>query len=236
MVFPSVGASVLSASIHLLGVTILAHLISRRTALRGNSTLRAISWPRICVLLIFIDSWLFIFSSGILVLGSGLERNDVSCSMGILLCIIFYGSSKMLIYAFLCTPFLPCVIPNPVAEPHTAERVHVVWRSSPQSGRLQCKAYIACIAALSGYLGVVAVLFYGRFRDLKTECVAHDIPGRISDLSGDKHTCYIGLTKPASVTLLAYDLQVISTHRLSDRSLVKIASSTPSSQGCSYGR
>jgi hypothetical protein len=44
------------------------------------------------------------------------------------------------------------------------------------------------------------------FRDLETEAIAHDVSGRISDLSGDKHTCYIGLTKPASVTLLTYDL------------------------------
>ncbi|KAF9792595.1 hypothetical protein BJ322DRAFT_1030207 [Thelephora terrestris] len=175
IVFPNVGTSVLSATIHLVGVTVLAHLISRRTALRGTSTLRDVSWPWICVLLIFIDSWLFIFSSGILILGSGLERNDVSCSMGILLCIIFYGSSKMLIYAFL------------------SERVHVVWRPSPQSRRLQCKAYVACVAALSGYLGVVAALFYGR----------------ISDLVGDEHVvCYIGLKKPASITLLTYDFFV----------------------------
>lgn len=104
-------------------------------------------------------------------LGSGLERNDVSCSMGILLCIIFYGSSKLLIYVFL------------------SERVWVVWRTVPQSRRLQCKAYVACVFALSGYLGVVGILFYGR----------------ISYIAGDRLVCYIGLTKPASITLLTYD-------------------------------
>lgn len=102
MVFPSVGMHVLSASIHLIGVTVLAHLISRRTILRGNFALRDISWPRTCVLLILIDSWLFIFTSGILILGFGLEKDELGCSMGILICIIFYGSSKFLIYVFLC--------------------------------------------------------------------------------------------------------------------------------------
>lgn len=116
MVTPGVESNILSAIIHLLGVTILAHLISRQTILRGNLTLRDLSWLRICVLLIFIDSWLFIFSSGVLI-GSGLERNDVSCSMGILLCIIFYGSSKLLIYTFLCTP-LPCILPSPMTKLH----------------------------------------------------------------------------------------------------------------------
>lgn len=161
MATSSMGSNVLSAIIHLLGVTILAHLISRRTILRGNMTLRDVSWPRICVLLIFVDSWLFIFSSGVLVLGSGLERNDVSCSMGILLCIIFYGTSKLLIYTFLCTS-LPCTLPSPVTKSHTAERVYVVWQTNPKPRRLQCKAYVACLVALSGYLGIVGVLFYGR--------------------------------------------------------------------------
>lgn len=162
MEFPNTGAHVLSAAIHLLGVTVLAHLISRRTILRGNSTFRDVSWPWICVLLIFVDSWLFIFSSGILVLGSGLEKNDVSCSMGILLCIVFYGSSKLLIYIFLCAFLVLWVIPSSITELHTAERVWVVWRTVPQSRRLQCKAYVACVLVLSGYLGVVGALFYGR--------------------------------------------------------------------------
>jgi hypothetical protein len=155
----STGTNVISAIVPLLGVSILAHLISRRMI--GKQTLRDFSWPRICVLLIFVDSWLFIFSSGILVLGSGLERNNVSCSMGILLCIIFYGSSKLLIYTFLCTS-LPCILPSPITKPHTAERVFLVWQTTGQPRRLQCKAYVACLVVLSGYLGIVAVLFYGR--------------------------------------------------------------------------
>jgi len=109
MMFPTAGMHALSATIHLLGVTILAHLISRRTMLRGNVTLRDTSWPWKCVLLIFVDSWLFIFTSGVLILGFGLEQNDVSCSMGILLCIIFYGTSKLFIYIFLCSSSHPCV-------------------------------------------------------------------------------------------------------------------------------
>lgn len=107
MRFPTMGMHVLSAIIHLLGVTVLAHLVSRRTILRGNFTLRDVSWPWICVLLILVDSWLFIFSSGILILGIGLEKNDSSCSTGILLCIIFYGSSKFFIYVFLCSSSHP---------------------------------------------------------------------------------------------------------------------------------
>jgi len=100
--FPSVGMRILSATIHFLGVTILAHLISRRAIPHKNFTLKDLSPPWICALLILIDSWLFIFSSGILTLGIGLEKNDESCFTGILLCIIFYGTSKLFIYVFLC--------------------------------------------------------------------------------------------------------------------------------------
>lgn len=164
MMFPSVGMHVLSTVIHLLGVTVLAHLISRRTMLRGNRTLKDVSWPWFCVLLILIDSWLFVFASGILILGFGLEENEISCSTGILLCIIFYGSSKFFIYVFLCQSPFPCIRPSLITKPYSAERVRVVWRPTPHSGRLQCKAYIACLVVLFGYSGIVGVLFYGIFR------------------------------------------------------------------------
>ena len=66
---------------------------------------------------------------------------------------------------YLCFPmFVPlsCTCPSLITEPHAAERVHVVWQPTPQSRRSECKAYVACVVILFGYLGVVAVLFYGR--------------------------------------------------------------------------
>lgn len=159
--FPSVGMRVLSAIIHLLGPTIIVHLISR-TILHGSFTLKDISWPWICVLLILIDSWLFAFASGLLVLGIGLEKNDASCATGIFLCIAFYGTSKFFIYAFLCSSSFQCIRPSPITKLRVAEGVHTVWRPSPHSRRLQCKPYVACVMVLVGYCGVVAVLFYGR--------------------------------------------------------------------------
>ena len=51
-----------------------------------------------------------------------------------------------------------------ITNPHrdAAEQVHVVWQPTPHSRRLQCKAYVACVMALIGYSGVIAVQFYGR--------------------------------------------------------------------------
>jgi hypothetical protein len=55
------------------------------------------------VILIFIDSWLFIFISGLLVSGVGLSLNQEACTAGIFACIVLYAASKLLIYWFLGT-------------------------------------------------------------------------------------------------------------------------------------
>ena len=46
------------------------------------------------------------------------------------------------------------------------------------------------------------------------EGVTHKNLGRVSFFGGDRGVCYIGLTKPASITLLTYDLQVAPAHSL----------------------
>jgi hypothetical protein len=43
------------------------------------------------------------FLGGVLIFGVGLETHEAGCSAGIYLCIVFYASSKLLIYAFLST-------------------------------------------------------------------------------------------------------------------------------------
>jgi hypothetical protein len=50
---------------------------------------------------IFADSWLFLFSAGLLISGVGLSLNEHACSAGIFLCIFLYALSKLLIYWFL---------------------------------------------------------------------------------------------------------------------------------------
>ena len=95
-------STIISAAIHLLGVTVVSHLISRRLSVDGvQSSLRRMSWPRLCVLIIFLDSYLFLFTAGILILGIGMATSAAACSLGIYLCIVFYGTSKFFIYLFL---------------------------------------------------------------------------------------------------------------------------------------
>jgi hypothetical protein len=55
---------IVSATIHLLGSSILAYCIAcriRTFGLNSIADLKSLSWPRWCVLLILIISWLFVF-------------------------------------------------------------------------------------------------------------------------------------------------------------------------------
>lgn len=111
-----------------LGITVLTHCISRRLAgerLSSLSDLVNIPWPRLCLVLVLLDSWLFVFSStgpfsgatlrvdhanfflpfvgGILTFGVGLDLSASVCSVAIDLCIAFYATSKILVYFYLST-------------------------------------------------------------------------------------------------------------------------------------
>lgn len=103
-------STIASAVVHLLGVSVVSHLISRRVLVDGvQCSLRRASWPRLCVLIVFIDSYLFLFTAGVLILGVGMTTSAGACALGIYLCIVFYGTSKLFIYLFLSECFLPWV-------------------------------------------------------------------------------------------------------------------------------
>ncbi|KAJ7504319.1 hypothetical protein B0H11DRAFT_511374 [Mycena galericulata] len=145
LVFPSTGLQILSSLIHFLGITILTHCLSRRLAaedLGSRKALSRLTWPRLCTLLVFLDSWLFLFTGGVLIFGVGLEMHEVGCSAGIYLCIIFYSSSKLLIYCFLI------------------EKVRVVWAVGEK--RFRSPVYVICAVTVGLYAGIIALLFFGR--------------------------------------------------------------------------
>lgn len=142
--------TIVSAVVHLLGVSVVSHLISRRVLVDGSqSSLRRASWPRLCVLIVFIDSYLFLFTTGVLILGIGMATSAAACSLGIYLCIVFYGTSKVFIYLFLI------------------ERVYVVWRPTPTTPRSRSKVYVVCMALLTLFLGVAGVMFYGNISSIQ---------------------------------------------------------------------
>ncbi|KAF9004074.1 hypothetical protein BDQ17DRAFT_1241723 [Cyathus striatus] len=153
MLFPSVGLQVLSSLIHLLGLTVLTHCISRRVqheslTWHGLSTM---PWPRLSVIMMFCMSWLFLFSSGILLMGVGLELNVAVCTAAIYLCIIFYSSSKFLVYAFL------------------AEKVHVVWSPTVGTRRFESPVYLTCIVSVALYCIVITLMVGGPIHEFNSD-------------------------------------------------------------------
>ncbi|KAF9078372.1 hypothetical protein BDP27DRAFT_1412370 [Rhodocollybia butyracea] len=154
--FPSKGVQVFSCLIYILGASVLSHCISRGLSAEewSRSSIRDMPWVRICVLLIFVDSWLFLFTSCILVFGIGLESNQLVCAMGIYICVAFYATSKILVYSFLL------------------EKVYLVWSPSVGSSRrLKSPVYVGCMVMLGIYGVVVALMVAGRIHYLNSQGV-----------------------------------------------------------------
>ncbi|KAJ1303851.1 hypothetical protein OPQ81_008271 [Rhizoctonia solani] len=82
-----------------------------------------------------MDSWLYLFSTGLLLHGAPPQHGVDRCSVGMLVCILLYGASKGLIYL--------CMI----------EKVHVIW--SDGMPRWHSRVYRLCFALLLP-LGVIA--------------------------------------------------------------------------------
>lgn len=152
-VFPNGGTKILSAMIHLLGSSILGYCIACRIgAVRVTSVaeLKALSWPRVCVLFILIVSWLFIFGAGILIHGVGMASSFDACSAGIYLCTFLYAISKLLIYAFLI------------------EKVRVVWDTVSQP-RLRSPVYLVCLFIMLPFFVVPILMIVGRIAYFRSD-------------------------------------------------------------------
>ncbi|KAJ6460509.1 hypothetical protein C8R45DRAFT_538904 [Mycena sanguinolenta] len=148
--FPSASLQGLIAALHFLGVTILTFFISRRLLGDGLNSWTAwsrLSWPRLCILLVFVDSYLFLFCTGILIFGVGLQHDATSCATGIVLCVCFYTSSKILIYSFL------------------AEKVYTVWDTG--RSRLRSPVFLICMATIVVYCGIIVVVLIGRVTEFR---------------------------------------------------------------------
>ena len=90
-----------------------------------------------------------------------MELSGTVCMMGILNCIIFYASSKVIIYLFLgMWPQDVCSLAvAPLTIQISAEKVYVVW--NVRRRRLHSKVYIACLAVIGVYVGVIVFLIFG---------------------------------------------------------------------------
>uniref|UniRef100_A0A0W0F052 Uncharacterized protein n=1 Tax=Moniliophthora roreri TaxID=221103 RepID=A0A0W0F052_MONRR len=92
----------------------------------------------------------FSFVAGVLVTGSRLRGNTIACSLAIISCIIFLGSTKLFIYAFL------------------TEKVWIVWSGGLQTPRHKAKVYGVCGFVMLGYLGLGIVFLLSRWSEIRS--------------------------------------------------------------------
>ncbi|CAE6415603.1 unnamed protein product [Rhizoctonia solani] len=122
------------------------------TPVRATSMneLKALSWPRVCVMLILVISWLFVIGAGILIHGVGMATSYNACSAGIFLCIWLYAVSKVMVYAFLI------------------EKVRVVWDVVAQP-RLTSPVYLVCLFVVIPFCGVPILMVVGRIASFRND-------------------------------------------------------------------
>lgn len=138
---PSAPMLNLSALAYLLGVAIVTWCITRsseRYPVYSKKGWVTMPWSRIWLLSTLVVSWLYLMSTGVLLFGAPPEHNIGRCSVGTIVCIIIYGSSKGLVYL--------CLI----------ERVHAVWGNG--RARLRSPLYLTCMALLLPLMAIAVVM------------------------------------------------------------------------------
>ncbi|KAF8826958.1 hypothetical protein HHX47_DHR5000845 [Lentinula edodes] len=143
---------ILANCVSLIGVSVLSFCLSRRVP-RGWRQWKHLTWGRACVLLVLLDSWLFVFFAGLLASGISISWSQTTCSLAIYTCISFYAISKILIYAFL------------------SEKVYIVWTGGNQNSRLKARVYRVCAVVLLGYVVVGTLTVIGRDSTIRRDGV-----------------------------------------------------------------
>lgn len=72
------------------GSSILSFILARRSLNLNpfsGASWRRWSLPRLTCLGVYVSSWAFVYSSGILILGVGMSLSNATCSLGIFSCI-----------------------------------------------------------------------------------------------------------------------------------------------------
>ncbi|KAF9147405.1 hypothetical protein BG015_010966 [Linnemannia schmuckeri] len=135
---------ILSLFISLLCITVMSLLFGRKTA---GTRIGNINYARGLVIMLYFLSWLFSVIAAVLVQTN--NRNQTSCTLSILVCIVLYASSKVVIYLFL------------------TERVYVV--TAVGVTRWNSRMYKFNLALVSPYLGIFVLAVYFRVAEIQSE-------------------------------------------------------------------
>ncbi|KAL0940717.1 uncharacterized protein CTRU02_203480 [Colletotrichum truncatum] len=130
------GGTVMSVIICLVSISIISAFLAQRSVAFKN-------WRRIpfvvwLVLLVYADSYLFVFVTAILQFALGVNTNIQICDGAILLCLVCYITTKVLIYLFL------------------VEKAHIIRGATKP--RLKSKLYVFNSFGMLGVYAIIAIL------------------------------------------------------------------------------
>ncbi|KAK4513668.1 uncharacterized protein ATC70_005672 [Mucor velutinosus] len=128
---------IISELVSLFCITVLATAIGSKTY---GETLRSINYGRFMVIMLYLTSWAFAYTSAVVV--STNNNNMTSCTLGMLACDIFYAGSKIIIYAWLI------------------ERIYLV--TAVKTSRLKTNSYRIHLTMLCPYIIIFALMLIYR--------------------------------------------------------------------------
>ncbi|KAL7309903.1 hypothetical protein PS15m_010726 [Mucor circinelloides] len=128
---------IISELVSLFCITVLATAIGSKTY---GETLRSINYGRFMVIMLYLSSWAFAYTSAVVV--STNNNNMTSCTLGMLACDIFYAGSKIIIYAWLI------------------ERIYLV--TAVKTSRLKTNSYRIHLTMLCPYIIIFALMLIYR--------------------------------------------------------------------------
>ncbi|KAF5357690.1 hypothetical protein D9758_007480 [Tetrapyrgos nigripes] len=173
--FPNKWLQVLSLVFHFFSLIAVAHCISSLKAHRefsSWSSMRKVRWVKVLIFITLLNAWFYLLFSGVLLFGVGLESSEGSCAFAIYLCVAFYAVSRFFGYLFLI------------------ENVHIVWRNTPSSSRLDSKIYRLSLFTVSLDLVIVVLMFIGRLNYIREK----------------DGSCILGLKRFSILPVLVYEI------------------------------
>ncbi|KAF8475666.1 hypothetical protein BDZ91DRAFT_188796 [Kalaharituber pfeilii] len=90
---------IFSIVLAMTAISVLSFCIARRS--KAFHHLKTLPLARWLILGVYVDSWIFVFSSTVLQSSLGLDSSHNACDVAILLCLVCYLTSKVILYFFL---------------------------------------------------------------------------------------------------------------------------------------
>lgn len=167
---------ILSQFISLSCISVLSTLFGAKTS---TERVRHLTYARLLVLFVYGASWAFTTASTILVATN--NYNEISCTLSILTCDVFYAGSKILIYAWYVLPFFSDSFDSTLYNSthiteyifRLIERIWVV--QAVKTKRLRTPMYRFHIVLLLPYFVIFSLMVSYKAIDIVTDLWSHPI-------------------------------------------------------------